>query len=199
MSLRRLASAVVSFARGAQGTPANPGIRLTLTDDSPAGARGVDRVFVGLGATIDAFPDVLRDAVPTIRKVHADNFRTEGASGRGTWPPLATRTIARRIQRGYGPRPILLNEGDLRRHVLGTPAVITRDGNDVKLTIAPAPTVEGTGKRYYRVHALGHSNSKRTIPARPMVTVGPAGAVEITSAISRALRLRAMGNGLGGV
>ncbi len=196
MSLRRLASAVVSFARGAQGTPANPGIRLTLTDDSPAGARGMDRVFVGLGATIDAFPDVLRNAVPTIRKVHADNFRTEGASGRGAWEPLKDKTVARRIRRGYGPRPILLNEGDLRRHVLGTPAVIARNGNDVTLTIAPAPMVEANGKRYYRVHARG--NPDRNIPARPMVTVGPAGAVEITSAVSRALRLRAMGNGLGG-
>ncbi len=196
MSLRDLANAVASFARGAQGTPANSGIRLTLTDDSPQGARGMDRVFVGLGATIDAFPDVLRDSVPTIRKVHADNFRTEGASGRGEWEPLTAKTIARRIRRGYGPRPILLNEGDLRRHVLGTPAVIARSGNDVTLTIRPDPVVTGTGKRYYRVHALGHSNSKRTIPARPMVTVGPQGAVEITSAVSRALRLRAMGNGL---
>ncbi len=196
MSLRDLANAVASFARGAQGTPGNPGIRLTLTDDSPAGARGVDQVFVGLGATIDAFPDVLRDAVPTIRKVHADNFRTEGTSGRGAWRPHAPRTIARRIKRGYGPRPILLNEGNLRRHVLGTPAVIARRGNDVTLTIAPDPMVAGTGKRYYRVHALGHSNARRTIPARPMVTVGPRGAVEITSAVSRALRLRAMGNGL---
>ncbi len=194
MSLRDLANAVASFTRGAQGTPVNPGIRLTLADDSPQGALGVDRVFVGLGATIDAFPDVLRDTVPTIRKVHADNFRTEGASGRGAWDPLKDKTIARRIRRGYGPSPILLNEGDLRRHILGTPAVIARTGNDVTLTIAPSPTVEGTGKSYYRVHARG--NPDRNIPARPMVTVGPQGAVEITSAISRALRLRAMGNGL---
>ncbi len=193
MSLRDLANAVASFARGAQGTPANPGIRLTLADDSPQGARGMDRVFVGLGATIDAFPDVLRDAVPTIRKVHADNFRTEGSAGRGRWAPLAASTIERRIRRGYGARPILLNTGELRRHVLGTPAVIIRTGNDVTLTIRPTDTVPGTGRAYYRANALG----TRRIPSRPMVTVGPQGAVEITSAVSRGLRLRAMGNGLG--
>lgn len=191
--LGRLDRALRRFRRdtarrsGGGGAP----IRLTINDDGPGDTRGFDRVFVGLGATIDAFPSVLRDVVPVIRAAHRANFRTEGAAGRGRWAPLKPRTLADRRRRGYPPGPILTRSGALREHVLGTPAKITRAGTAVELRIAPGRVVDGVPK--YRALARGYGPGN--LPARPMVAVGPAEAVKITSAISRELRRRAAANG----
>lgn len=198
----RVRRAVERFVRGTgsagggrrsvgAGKKIPPGmLGITITDDSRANAAGLDRIFDAFGATIDEIPDVLAAAVPTIREQHAAVFRTEGTAGRGKWAPLAPATLAERARLGYGPGPIQVRTGALRDHVLSTPAKIVRRGRTVELTIRPADKVGGVPK--YRALALGTSR----IPARPMVTVGPAGAARITSAISRELRRRAAARGL---
>ena len=190
--LAELRRAVEAFLQAASRVSSGGGIRLTITDDAPGGTRGLDRVFVGLGATIDAFPDVLRSVVPEIRAAHSAVFSSEGALGRGKWAPLKPATLADRRRKGFPPGPILLRTGALKRHVLGTSAQIRTVGGTTELRIAPSPVVEGTGRPYYRAQALGYG----ALPSRPMVAVGPAAAVKITSAISRELRRRAAMNGL---
>jgi hypothetical protein len=163
---------------------------VTITDDSKAMAKGLDRIFDAFGATMDEIPDVLRAAVPTIREAHRATFRSEGAAGRGKWRPLAPSTLRDRQRLGYGPGPILVRSGQLRDHVLSAPAVVRRRGNEVELRIRPADSVGGVPK--YVANAKGTSR----IPGRPMVAVGPASAAKITSQISRDLRARARAKGL---
>lgn len=169
-----------------------PMLRVTIVDDSAENKRGVDRLFDALDQTIDEFPDVLRDALPEIRAAHALNFATEGASGRGKWAALAPRTLRDRRRLGFGPGPILHRTGALEAHVLGTDAVITSSGNTVTLKIKPDRDVDGVPK--YDALAAGYAPNN--LPGRPMVTVGPASAKKITSAVSRSLRARARANGL---
>jgi hypothetical protein len=194
----RIAAIIAAVRRFERATRPNaPGggmLRVTITDDARGNTRGFDRVFGGMEAVIDAFPDALRDAVPEIRLAHRAVFSTEGRAGRGAWDPLASSTIADRRRKGYPPGPILLRSGALREHVLSTPAVIAREGDGWTLTIAPTPLVAGTGKRYYRVQARG--GGKSNLPPRPMVAVGPASAAKITSRISRYLRQVAAARGL---
>lgn len=189
--LAKVRGATRRFARDSSRVGSG-GIRLTIADDSAAGGYGLDRVFVGLGATLDAFPEALRDTVPAVRAAHRAVFRSEGAAGRGAWPALAPSTIAQRRRLGYGPGPILLRTGALREHVLGTPAKISRVAGGVELRIAPTPVVAGRPK--YR--ALARGNPASNLPGRPMVAVGPAAAASITSALSRSLRGIAARNGL---
>lgn len=163
-------------------------IRLTITDDNGRATKGLDRVFDALGATMRELEDVLRESVPTIRAAHRATFTSEGARGRGKWQPLAARTLADRRRKGYPPGPILVRSGKLKAHVLNTPAVTRRTGRDVTLTIAPSPTVAGTGKPYYRVQALGGGPS--AIPSRPMVAIGSTSATKVSAAISRNLQRR---------
>lgn len=165
-------------------------IGVTILDDSRTRGKGLDRVFDAFGATIDDLPDVLADAVPTIRQAHRRVFTTEGAAGRGKWARLSPVTIRERRRLGFGDGPIHVRTGQLRDHVLTAPAKITRRGRTVTLTIRPADTVGGVPK--YRALAMGASR----IPARPMVTLGPASAARVTSTIQRSLRARAARNGL---
>ena len=181
-----LTAAVRAFDRAAGPQP----IRLLINDDGPGDTRGFDRLFVGLGATLDAFPSVLRDAIPVVRAAHADVFATEGAAGRGAWRKLAPRTLDDRRRKGFPPGPILVRTGALRAHVLNAPATITQGAGVVTLRIAPKPNARGVPK--YRALARGGPN----LPARPMVAIGPRQATKVTSAISRALRQRAAANGL---
>lgn len=193
----RLNAAARTFERAAAARGGGP-IRLTMHDDGPGDTRGFDRLFVGLGATVAAFPDALRDALPTIRAAHAAVFRTAGLAGRGGWPALSESwTVPERIALGYGGRaPILVRTGALRDHVLNTPAVVSKTADGFELRIAPTPNVGGVAK--YRILARGGTTSLGTrIPARPMVALGPTQAVKVTSAISRSLRQRAAANGLG--
>lgn len=180
---RRLRRAVDAFERSAGGG----GIRLTINDDGPADRRGFDRVFVGLEATIDAFPQALRAALPAIRAGHAQNFRSE-SSGFGGWAPLAPATQRQRARLGYGAaHPILVRTGQLRGHVLTAPARISRVSGGFELRIAPSPSVGGRPK--YVANARGTSR----IPARPMVSLTPQASTAVTSAISRFLRNRLAG------
>lgn len=195
----KLRDAVTRFERATRSTSGGAAVRVTITDDAPGNTRGLDRVFTGLEAVVDAFPDALRDAVPEIRLAHRAVFSTEGTAGRGRWQPLAASTIADRRRKGYPPDPILLRSGDLRRHVLEAPAVIRRTRGGWELVIAPERVVAGTGRPYYAIHARGGQAGRggsATIPARPMVAVGPASAVRITSRISRYLRQVAAMRGL---
>lgn len=189
---RAIQAAASRFAAQAGGSH-GAAVRLSITDDANGNTRGLDRLFAGLGATIDAFPAVLADAVPTIRDAHRAVFASEGSSGRGRWSSLAPRTQEERRRLGYGPTgPILVRTGALRAHVLAAPAQITRTGAGVELRIAPDPSVGGVRK--YR--ALARGMAARSLPARPMVALGPAAANRVTSTISRALRARAAANGL---
>lgn len=194
----KLRAAVARFAGragggstgGGGGTPRGM-MRVTIRDDSPAGGKGFDRLFDAFEATVDDLPGVMRDALPAIRDAHRAVFQSEGAAGRGPWPALSPRTIAERRRLGFGPGPILVRTGQLRDHVLTTPAVVTRRAGLVELRIAPAAVVGGVPK--YVANAMGTSNG---VPSRPMVAVGPAAAAKITSAIRRSLAARAAANGL---
>lgn len=194
----RVGAAVGRFRRKVATRGGGPAIRLTITDDSRERARGLDRVFVGLGATIDDFPDALRAALPTIRAEHRRVFTSEGSSGRGKWAPLAPATRRQRARLGYPPaHPIQVRSGALRDHVLNTPAQITRTPGGFELRIAPSPTVAGDGKRKYRLLALGgYTPTGGRVPGRPMVALGPAAANRVTSSISRSLRESAYRHGL---
>lgn len=196
---KRLRAAVQAFLKssGRSSSP-RPGGRIppgmigvTIVDDSTSNLRGLDRIFDAFGATIDELPDVLQEALPSIREAHAAVFDTEGQAGRGSWASLAPSTLEDRARKGFPPGPILFRTGALRRHVLSAPARITRKGDTVELRIRPDNNVDGVPK--YSALALGTSR----IPARPMVTVGPAQAAKVTSSIQRALRRRAQANGLG--
>lgn len=168
------------------------GVHMRFNDDDAASTRSIDRVFVGLGATLDGMPAALRDAVPTIRAAFAANFRTE--TGRKRWEQLAPRTRDERIRLGYNPaHPILVRTGALREHVLTAPAVITRTNGGVELRIEPGQMVKGVRK--YR--ALAKGDASRNLPGRPMVVLSPAWVNRATSTISRSLRTRAMSNGIG--
>lgn len=163
------------------------GVRVTLNDDGPGDRTSVDRLFVGLGATLDAIPSALRAAVPVIRAAHARNFASE-SSGYGGWPGLAPRTIRQRERLGFGgAHPILVRTGALRSHVLAAPAVVRKFPGGAELRIAPSPTVSGVPK--YRALARGYAPNN--LPARPMVSLDAKGRTAVTSAISRFLRQRA--------
>lgn len=179
---RQVEAAVGRFERTATG---GAPIRLTINDDDAADTTGVDRLFAGLGATLDAFPDALRTAaLPVVRQLHAENFAREG--GRRPWAQLAEATVAERRRLGYGPRhPILHRTGALMRHVLDAPARVSTVGNAVELRIKPGPVVGGVPK--YRALARGGRN----LPGRPMVVIDARGAVKVTSALSRYLRTKA--------
>lgn len=186
----KLRAAVKRFTGRTSSAGAAGMMRVTIADHSPAGAKGFDRLFDGLNATLDDMPAILAGALPTIREAHRSVFTTEGAAGRGSWPALAPSTLRDRARLGYGPGPILERSGQLKAHVLSTPATITRKGNTVELRIRPADSVGGVPK--YVANALGTSR----IPARPMVAIGPAGATKVTSAIMRGLRARAAREGI---
>lgn len=197
--LARLKAAVDRFVKAANAGGSPPGagkrippgmIGITIVDDAPRNSRGLDRIFDAFGATIDELPDVLREAVPTIRAAHRAVFETEGAAGRGSWPALAPATLRDRARRGFPPGPIHVRTGALKAHVLAAPATITRTGSTVTLRIRPGDTVDGVPK--YRALALGTDR----IPSRPMVAIGPGQAVKVSSTIQRALRARARANGL---
>lgn len=173
---RYLAHEAAKFQQGVK----RGAVRLTINDDAPGDTTGFDRVFAGLGAVIDNFPAALAAAVPTIRQQFADNFRREAA--REAWAPLAPVTIRERIRLGYGRGPKLRRTGALMRHVLTAPPKVSRAGGDVALRIRPGDSVGGVPK--YRALARGTGR----MPARPMVVINSAGAVKVTSAISRALR-----------
>lgn len=192
---KRIGTAVRKFEQRTR-PGSSTGVRVTILDDSRAGGAGLDRLFVGLGATMNALPQALTDALPSIRAAHRRNFTTEGASGRGRWAPLAPSTILERARLGYPPGPILKRTGALQRHVLSTPAVVRRTRGGAELRIAPANTVAGIPK--YRTLALGgRTPTGGRVPGRPMVTIGPEGAKRITSAISRSLRATARRHGIG--
>ena len=193
-ALGDLRAAIDSFTREARrlSSGSGGGVRVTIADDTKGGSVGFDRVFVGLGAVLDAMPSALKAAEPEIRAGHRAVFTTEGAAGRGRWRPLKPSTIEERRRLGYGPGPILKRTGALERHVLSTPAVVSRIPGGYQLRIAPDANVNGVRK--YRALAMGHGR----IPARPMVALGPQAATKVTSAISRYLRARAASGGLGG-
>lgn len=176
--------------RAATSGKTRGGLRLTINDDGPADRRGLDRIFVGLGATIDAFPEALRAALPAVRSGHARNFATE-SSGFGGWAPLAPRTIAERVRLGFGPGPKLVRTGQLRAHVLSAAPVVRRTAGGYELRIRPGDSVGGVPK--YAANARGTDR----IPARPMVSLTPAASRTVTSAISRFLRQRAAAHGIG--
>lgn len=178
-------------ARAFAAATAGDAIRVTFNDDDPERTRGLSRVFVGLGATIDAMPAVLRaSGIPAIRAEFRRNFADE--RGRRPWAPLAPRTVEERIRLGYpGRRPILKRTGALERHVVNAPAMVLRVPTGLELRIAPGERVNGVAK--YRPLALGTG----TMPARPMVVLPAPAANRVTSAISRALRERAIAAGLG--
>lgn len=187
-SLESRAGDVTRAVRRFEQSVSGGGIRVSISDDDTGGTRGFDRVFVGLGATLDAIPDVLRnEAAAAARVEFARNFVEE--RGRSGWAPLAPRTVAERVRLGYGGRhPIQVRTGALRAHVLGTKPEVTTGGGGVTLRIAP-----GKGMRKYAWLAKG----TRTIPPRPMVVLKPDASARVTSAISRALRQRAARNGIG--
>lgn len=194
-----LARKAAMLASGVAAARGGGGIRVSIVDDSAAGGLGFDRIFVGLGALPQVMPGALQALIPTIRQEHDRNFTTEGASGRGAWAGLSERTQQERVRLGYSAAgPILQRTGALRRHVLSAPAEVTSLPDGVTLRIAPSPDVGGTRK--YRALALGHSTSNAfgrgisaSIPGRPMVTVGPAGATRITTELSRLLRRLVLG------
>lgn len=179
---RQVEGAVGRFNQSASG---GAPIRLTINDDDAADTTGLDRLFVGFGATLDAFPDALRvAALPVIRQAHRENFAREG--GRRAWANLADATVAERVRLGYpGRHPILRRTGALMRHVLNTPATVTTTGATVELRIKPGPVVGGVPK--YRALARG----RRNMPGRPMVVIDSRSAVKVTSALSRYLRTKA--------
>lgn len=197
-ALRAFRDRVRALGRGRRrsggGSPALGLIRVTIRDDSAARGKGLDRLFDALGQTLDDIPSVLADPrfLEVIRNAHERNFDTEGSTGRGAWAALSPRTLAERSRLGFGPGPILTRTGALREHVLSTPAVIRRGGNTVELRIQPDPNVGGVPK--YRALALGYRPNN--LPGRPMVAVGPASAARISSSLQRALRARALRNGL---
>lgn len=188
---REVSKAVQRFQAQAGGTGQGAGVRVTFNDDGPGDLRGLSRVFVGLGATLDAAPEILRTAgVPAIRAGFAANFQRQAE--RKPWAALAPSTVEERLRLGFGRGPILQRTGALRSHVLTAPAKITGgSGGGVTLTIRPGNSVRGVPK--YEPLARGTSR----MPARPMVVLTGPAATKVTSAISRAFRQRAAANGLG--
>jgi hypothetical protein len=167
---------------------AGGGVRLSINDDDAANTRGFDRIFVGLGATLDGLEEVLADpqVVRTIRDGFHASFDRQG--GRTRWPALAPRTVEERRRLGFPPRrPILERTGALRRHVVTTPAVTRRTPSGAELRIEPGNVVDGVPK--YRALAKGSPSSN--LPARPMVVLTPDQSARVAGAISRALRQRA--------
>jgi hypothetical protein len=180
---REVELAAKAFTRATSG-----GVRVTIFDDAPAGGKGFDRVFAGLGATLDAMPAALRAALPVLEQAFGGNFTRQGA--RAPWAALAPSTQQERRRLGYGPaRPILVRTGGLRGHVLAATrrATITKSGSTVRLVVDPRP-----GMPKYAWLAGGTSR----MPARPMVVVTPDQATKVTSAVSRHLRTVAAMNGL---
>lgn len=196
-ALAQFRARVRAMSRGNRRTPSGPAlglIRVTIRDDSKARGKGIDRLFDALGATIDDVPSVLRDPrlIEVIRSGFARNFDTEGAAGRGSWAALSPRTLAERSRLGYSPGPILTRSGALRAHVLAAEPQVFAGGGVVQLKIEPGVSVDGVPK--YRALALGYSPNN--LPGRPMVAIGPATAARVTSSLQRALRERALRNGL---
>lgn len=195
-ALARFRAAVQRSAsrRRVGGSPALGLIRVTIRDDSAESAKGIDRLFDALGATINDVPSVLRDPrmIEVIRAAFARNFDSEGSTGRGAWAPLKPRTLAERARLGYGPGPILTRSGALRAHVLTAEPQILGGAGVVQLRIEPSPVVDGVPK--YRALAKGYAPNN--LVGRPMVAIGPASAARITSSLQRALRERALRNGL---
>jgi hypothetical protein len=194
--LDRVRAAVRAFAnKSAAGAPAGSVgmMRITIRDDSTENAKGLDRMFDAMGATIDDLPDIMLAAVPTIRQAHAAVFKSEGSEGRGAWEGLAERTRLERAALGYNPSsPILKRTGALEQHVLNTPAEVTRTGDSIELRIEPDVEVDGVPK--YRALAKGYEANN--LPGRPMVALGPTWAKRVTSTVQRAFRDRAQANGL---
>ena len=187
---RAMRQAVERFKRDTAGQGDAAPVRVTFNDDNAADTRSVSRLFVGLGATLDVMPAVLRsDGVSAIRAGFARNFDREAE--RRPWAALAPATIAERLRLGFGPGPILRRTGALRRHVLQTPARITRTGSTIELRIKPGNSVGGVPK--YGPLAMGTSR----MPGRPMVVLTPPEVARVVGVISRALRTRAIANGLG--
>lgn len=186
----RVRRAVNDFKTSTTGRGTDAPIRVTFNDDNPADTRSMSRLFVGLGATLDAMTDVLRGpGADAIRDAFGDNFARQGE--RAPWAALAPSTIAQRIRLGYGRGPILQRTGALKRHVTTAPAQVTRTGSGIELRIKPGNVVAGRPK--YVPLAMGTSR----MPARPMVVLPPAAVAKVTGIISRALRARAQANGLG--
>lgn len=185
--LARVRQAVAKLSRE---TATGGFMRVSIVDDTATGSAGLDRIFDAFSATMDDMPRILEAVVPDIRAAHRAVFATEGAAGRGRWARLAPATLRERQRLGFGPGPIHVRTGALREHVLSAPAKITRRGDTTELRIRPADNVGGVPK--YRALALGTS----TIPARPMVALGPNAARSVTSGIQRAMRARAAAHGL---
>jgi hypothetical protein len=191
-ALSGVEAAVRRFENALTGKSPASQLRVTIYDDSKARGKGLDRIFDAFDITMREIPEVLASIVPTVHDAHRRNFATEGSAGRGKWAPLAPSTLAERQRLGFGSGPILNRTGALEAHVVGTPARITRRGNVVELRIEPDVNVGGVPK--YRALAVG--NPSTNLPGRPMVTVGPASATKITSALQRALRAHAAARGL---
>lgn len=188
----KIRAAVARFGKTSASAGGSGGLRVTIVDHSKASGKGLDRVFEAFDTTMDQIPQVLESAVPTIRAAHRAVFDTEGAAGRGAWAPLAPSTIRQRLRLGYGAGPILVRTGALRDHVLSADAQINRVGGGWELRIEPGRVVAGVPKYY----ALAMGRAENNLPGRPMVAIGPAEAVKVTSGIQRALRARAIANGL---
>lgn len=191
---KAISAAVDRFNR--TQAPGGGFVRVSFNDDDAADTRGMDRVFTGLDVTLGSMATVLSSpgVLSVIREQFSRNFKTE--TGRTKWAGLAPSTVQDRMRRGYGGRhPILVRTGALRTHVLKTPAKTTTTARGAELRIAPSPSVGGVRK--YRMLAKGGTTpTGGRVPGRPMVVIDKSGAVKVSSAISRALRLRAAANGI---
>ena len=100
-----------------------------------------------------------------IRQAFDENFARE-ASGDGIWPPLQPATIADRLRRGFGPGPILVRSGRLRRSWLGGPGSMmtyVQRADGFRLLV-------GSGSEIAPWHEFG----THTIPARTVATLDDA-------------------------
>lgn len=78
-------------------------------------------------AAMESYEEPLEEGAFYMRTKFQENFDSQGSQV-GGWAPLSPRTSAWRASHGYPPQyPILVNEGDLRAHVMGMQQRVDRD------------------------------------------------------------------------
>lgn len=78
-----------------------------------AGDRQIARELLRVGEHAEDAAPAFRNIADYFRDLEREQFRSEGGSGSGGWPPLAASTLLRKAKLGQ-PQNILVASGDLR-------------------------------------------------------------------------------------
>lgn len=128
--------------------------------------------FDTLGTNVKSFREPL---ARSIREVMAPSLATNFAvGGRPTWNDLMPATVTRRAALGYGPTPVLVRTGKLKR-VAGQQNLWTIDGPGGTAAITSLPETVWYGQ----VHQTGAETEWGGITARPWAVIQQEDMVEI--------------------